>query len=261
MVNWSRQCLKDKHGGDTHHFLLIIYMLLPPHFGYSIARPFCHVERKIQFYPLWRELYYASVKLSGERWSKKLKGKSNQWLSLRYLIQENPFHNFGTYSPERVICKKQESISDCHQLFYRGCKPHNSLAIFQIFTPTCAHTHIQDDLFRFPLANSEGSLAAKQPHQWLLWSWVTNSTPWNQTHVIRDNKQNQKLMGGKCTFGRKCVKSITMTFSILGHMIYSVVFMFPNYNLCLSIRLQKLPLELSVLIKYQLLFFTVIYTH
>lgn len=28
--------------------------------------------------------------------------------------------------------------------------------------------------------------------------------------------------------------------------------LFPNYNLCLFIRLQKLPLELSVLIKCQL---------
>lgn len=74
----------------------------------------------------------------------------------------------------------------------------------------------------------------------------------NQTHNILESRRS--LAKGSVHLIENVQKFITVTFSILGHMIYSVVFIFPNYNLCLFVRLQKLPLELSVLIKYQLFF-------
>lgn len=112
--------------------------------------------------------------------------------------------------------------------------------------------HTQDDTFRFPLASSEVNLAMGNLIDKLFgFDLQTSSNPQNQTQVILSR---WLLAEGRCTFDQKCTKFITVKFSILGHIIYSVVFIFPTYNLCLFVRLQKLPLELSVLIKYQLFF-------
>lgn len=72
-------------------------------------------------------------------------------------------------------------------------------------------------------------------------------------HPAKSILSGRSLAKGTGTTDQKYTKCITVTFSIGGHMIYSVVFMSPNYNSCLFAILQKLLLELSVLIKYQLL--------
>ena len=125
-----------------------------------------------------------------------------------------------------------------------------SLAAFQYLHPN-THTgwyiQISSGQFRSESDN-------KQPHQMssLVLIYRHRGTLRNQTHNILESRRS--LAKGRCTFDQKCTKFITVKFSILGHMIYSVVFIFPNYNIRLFVRQQKLPLELSVLIKYQLFF-------
>lgn len=121
----------------------------------------------------------------------------------------------------------------------------SALAVFPYLHPNTHRTIHSDFLW---LIRSESATASMMSSLVLIYRRCR--TLRNQTHVILESRQ--LLAEGRCTFWSKCTKFITVTFSILGHMIYSVVFMSPNYNLCLFLILQKLPLELSVLIKYQL---------
>lgn len=120
-------------------------------------------------------------------------------------------------------------------------------------------THTEATL-RFPLANSEVNPVLNSLVQELFGFDLQTlyGTLRNQTPLILESRWS--FAKGRCTFDRKCTKFITVTFSTLGHMIYSVVFMFPNYSWCLFVRLQKLPLELSVLIKYRLFLNCYIYS-
>lgn len=86
-------------------------------------------------------------------------------------------------------------------------------------------------------------------------------TPRNQKPTTSLRADGQVEVKGKCTFDRKCTKFITVTFSILGHMIYSVVFIFPNYNLCLFVRLQKVTIRIVCAYKIPTFSLTIIYTH
>lgn len=55
-------------------------------------------------------------------------------------------------------------------------------------------------------------------------------------------------------------KYITMEFSVLGHMIYSVVFMFPNYNYVYPCKTTKVTIRIVCAYKIPTFSFTVIYS-
>lgn len=98
-----------------------------------------------------------------------------------------------------------------------------------------------------------GEPGTKQPH-WAALFGFTDTVERSEIKPTSSSRAGGHLHRGDVHLMEKCTEFRTVTFSTLGHVIYSVVFMFPNYNLCLFVRLQKLPLELSVLIKYQLFF-------
>lgn len=163
----------------------------------------------------------------------------------RYLLLERSLCFFGIYTFKSKLQKKA-SVSILSLATLQSLQTLKSPGS----PPIPAPRHMQDNTY-ISSGQFRGKSCNKQPNWGALWSYRHHGILRNQTHIVTENRQSV-IAKGRCTFDKKCTKFITVTFSILGHVIYSVVCLFPNYNLCLFIRLQKLPLELSVLIKYQL---------
>lgn len=169
--------------------------------------------------------------------------------NLRYWHQESPLQFFRIY-PLKSYLQKQASLSMLPSASLQSL-PTSQFPPWRssnIDTQTEAGGYIQ--IFS---ANSEGSLVINSLIDELFGfdlRTLRNAQKSNPHHP----REQMVICKGEMYIGSKMYKIYNSDIYILGHMIYSVVFMFPNDNWCLFIRLQKLPLELSVLIKYPLFF-------
>lgn len=118
-----------------------------------------------------------------------------------------------------------------------------SLAVFLSLYPDTWMIHT------FPLASSEVTLAINSLAVRLF--GLDLQTLKNQTHIVAESRRSI-IAKGRCTFDKMYKIYNSDIINIRPHDLFSSLV--PNYNLCLFIRLQKLPLELSVLIKCQLFF-------
>lgn len=169
--------------------------------------------------------------------------------NLRYWHQENPLQFFGIYAPKSYL-QKQASLSMLPSASLQRLPtsqfPPGSL-------PISTPKHRQEDTFRFPLANSEVSLVINSLINELFGfdlQTLRNTQKSNPHHP----QEQMVICKGEMYIWSKMYKIYNSDiFNIRPHDLFSSFYV-PKLQLMSIVRLQKLPLELSVLIKYQLFF-------
>lgn len=136
----------------------------------------------------------------------------------RYLLLERSLCFFGIYTFKSKLQKKA-SVSILSVATLQRLQTLKSPSSHPIPAPTCRIIHT------FPLTNSEVNLVINSLTKGLF--GLDLQTPWDTQKSNPHSHWEQTVIAkGRCTFDKKCTKFIRVTFSILGHVIYSVVVCF-----------------------------------